>query len=272
MSSGILPKPPGVPIFLKVEASPLQVRLSWTHDPNNTIGYRLERSVNGVNRIQVYSGQIAFYHDLNVAENMTYHYRVSAWNGDGESGFSTTTVTLSSMTFTAAAVTTSRIDLTWMVIAGAVAYRLERSLNGITWTEISSAITGTNHSVTGLSTNTFYHFRLSARNSDMAYSNYATTSATTLANALTTAPTGLAATVSGTIATRLDLSWNSVTGATGYRLEHARRTEPPAGPLFTPELRRRIRTPDSRRERSIFSACSRPIPPAIHPPRRFWKR
>jgi fibronectin type 3 domain-containing protein len=54
----------------------------------------------------------------------------------------------------------------------------------------------------------------------MAYSNFATTSATTFPN-VTGAPTGLTSAVSGTTATQLNLSWNAVTGATTYRLERS---------------------------------------------------
>lgn len=81
---------------------------------------------------------------------------------------------------TATAASASQINLSWTAPSGAISYKVERSPNGSSsWTQITSAITATSYSNTGLSTGTTYYYRVRATNAsgDGAYSG--TASATT---------------------------------------------------------------------------------------------
>ena len=75
---------------------------------------------------------------------------------------------------TAASSTGSSITLSWNPVVNAEAYKLERSFNGTTgWTNADSGsgdIGGTSYTVNGLSCNTTYHFRVSARGDGSPYS------------------------------------------------------------------------------------------------------
>ncbi|MCL2709360.1 MAG: fibronectin type III domain-containing protein [Planctomycetaceae bacterium] len=76
------------------------------------------------------------------------------------------------------AVTANSVTLAWNApnISGTVTpYRLERSTNGTTWTVVSSTITSTTHTATGLDANVNYQFRVSAVNSAPSAVVFATT-------------------------------------------------------------------------------------------------
>jgi len=125
--------------------------------------------------------------------------------------------------FTATPVSQTRIDLTWNSVSGATGYLLQWSSDQVTWFSDQITWTGEQEAVlscfvSGFTANTPCYFQLAAYNSNMAYSNFATANATTLPNA-PGAPTGLAIASSST--TQISVSWNSVSGSTGYELQIA---------------------------------------------------
>ncbi|MCL2623616.1 MAG: fibronectin type III domain-containing protein [Planctomycetaceae bacterium] len=149
-----------------------------------------------------------------------FYYRVKAVNDFGSSAY--TSPSISEYTPPAAptpgtpsVVSSSQIDLSWTPSAGAVGTKVQRSTDETNWIDVYSG-SSTTASATGLAANTLYYFQLAAFNSDMAFSQFATTSATTLASAIQTAPTLTAGTAT---VNSLPFTWNSVTGATGYCLE-----------------------------------------------------
>ena len=182
--------------------------------------------------------------------NTLYYFKVSA-RGDGHP-YSTTFGQQSSgdvsrrttecptapapIGFEVTASTETTITLEWFWVRDAQHYKLERSLDGSTgWTLADAgadSITSGVYRVTGLACNTTYYFRVSACGDGHPYSttygtpspnsNARTTSACTTA---APAPTGLMATAS--TETSVSLSWNPVTDAYRYRLEHSESSSGP---------------------------------------------
>jgi predicted phage tail protein len=107
----------------------------------------------------------------------------------------------------------------WSNVAGETGYRLERSLEGITWTVVTT--TGadvTAYSNSGLLPATTYHYRVVAFNSGGDSPSSAVASATTPGDADTTppsAPGGLKATVAKG---KVNLSWSGSTDTGGSGL------------------------------------------------------
>ena len=118
--------------------------------------------------------------------------------------------------FTAKAVSGSQINLSWNTVSGATGYLVDEWVRGA-WTQIASGGSGsTGCSVTGLTAGTTYYFDVAAYNSAGAsWANYQ--SATTIAKLTPpAAPSFTAKAVSGS---QINLSWNTVSGATGYLVE-----------------------------------------------------
>lgn len=106
------------------------------------------------------------------------------------------------------------VNLSWNGSTGATSYAVYKSTtNGSSYTLVSSSVTATNFSVTGLTNGTTYYFVVTASNASgtSPYSNQA--SATPQAPTPPNAPTNLAASPGNQ---SVSLTWNASTGAASY--------------------------------------------------------
>ena len=83
--------PPSAPTGLNaVAVSSGQINLTWTDSTINEYGFRIERSIDyGLlwNTVAMVGEDIQTYSDTDVVFDTTYWYRVSAYNGSGQSGY-----------------------------------------------------------------------------------------------------------------------------------------------------------------------------------------
>jgi len=221
-------------------ASGTQINLSWTAATDNVgvTGYRIERC-SGVacsNFAQIATTTTAVtYSNTGLTNGTSYSYRVRA--NDAASNLSsystvTTTSTLDTTlptpptSFTATAVSSTQINLSWTASTdnvGVTGYRIERCQGAScsSFAQIATPTT-TSYSDTGLIVSTNYSYRVRATDAGGNLSTYssvatATTPADTQAP---TAPTGLTTTAAS--GTQINLSWTAATdniGVTGYLLE-----------------------------------------------------
>lgn len=86
--------PPAVPSGLLATAvSKSQINLSWTDNSGDSEdGFKIERSTNGSNfsQIATVGKNVTAYQSTGLSRNTTYYYRVRAYNGGGNSGYSGT--------------------------------------------------------------------------------------------------------------------------------------------------------------------------------------
>jgi titin len=235
---------PAAPTNLTATSSTTEtgtINLRWTDNATNESGYKVERSTDGRNFYPLSGTGVNGTSSRNtgLTAGRLYYYRVYAWNAVGTSDYSNVASAVAGQAGTpttpappsglaASAVSTSQINLTWSDNAtNETGYRVERSTNGTTWSLFSNLGVNRNSvSVTGLTANTKYFFRVQALGSsgNSGWSN--TASATTLSSNPTpgtpAAPTILSVAASTTVAKAINVSWrDNATNESGYKIERS---------------------------------------------------
>jgi titin len=203
-----------------------RIVLSWTDNAGNEAGFKVERGTDGVtfSQIAVLGANATTYSNINLVATTTYFYRVRAYEGTNHSGYSNTasSVTLSPpvapTNLVAAAVSSSRINLTWTDNAAYESgFKIERSTDGVNFSQIGTLVAnGTTYSNTNLSAAVTYYYRVRAYDgpNHSPYSNVA--SATTQAAAA--APTNLSAVAASS--SRIVLTWtDNAANEAGFKVE-----------------------------------------------------
>ena len=220
------PPPPPPPSALAATAvSATQIDLSWTDNSSDEDSFRIYRSSDGISFFWYLTAgaNATTLSDTGRSASTTYYYRVTAHNSGGESlksntaGATTFPPPAAPSNLTAAAISSSRIDLSWTDNSNDEdGFKIYRSTDNINFTFYATiAANVTTRSNTSLSSSTTYYYRVLAYNSGgtSAYSNVA--SATTFA--LPAAPTNLSATAVSS--SRIDLSWtDNATDESGFKI------------------------------------------------------
>jgi len=199
-----------------------QITLSWADVPGNA-GYKIERSPNGSTwtQINLPAASVVTYTDSPLAPNQIYYYRVSAKNSAGAYSVasnvqSATTVAVPPPVLNAlTGITTSEITLSWADVPGNAGYKIERSPNGSSWTQIATPLSGeTSYPNSGLAAGTLYYYRVFTKNS---FGYFSVASNVQSATTTLVAPGNLTATVA--TLSSVTLAWSDVVGETNYQVE-----------------------------------------------------
>jgi large repetitive protein len=167
-------------------------------------------------------GNVITYSVSGLTSGTTYYYRVRAYDIDGITGYyNVITVTTAPAAPTAAAasnVAQTSFSANWGSVSGATAYYLDVATdNGFT-----SLVTGFNnlnvgnvvtYSVTGLTGNTTYYYRVRALNT------YGTSDNSNIITVITAPIAPTANNASVITQTSFTANWTASAGATGYRLD-----------------------------------------------------
>jgi subtilisin family serine protease len=165
-------------------SSSSRINLTWTDNAANEAGFKVERSTDGVNFIQIslLVPNATSYFATNLAASTQYFFRVRAYDGNNHSGFSNTAPATtqaapaapSNLTGTPSA---GKISLAWTDNAtNEMGYKLERSTDGVNFTLIGLfGANTTSYPNAGLTSGVTYHYRVRAYDgaNHSAYSNVA---------------------------------------------------------------------------------------------------
>jgi uncharacterized repeat protein (TIGR02543 family) len=143
----------------------------------------------------------------------------AAWSGGGDpNNLPPSTPT----GVTAAALSSSSIQVSWNGASGATGYRVYRSNSPSgSYSMVEAGTSSAYYTDTGLSPNTTYYYKVSAYNSAGESAQSSSASATTLSGqggSAPSTPTGVTATALSS--SSIQLSWNPVSGATGYIISY----------------------------------------------------
>ena len=205
--------------------------VSYWDDVTSETGYILDRSLNdtahwgqitssiGANvtsysNFAGLSAGIHVYYRLR-AKNDTNGLKVSAYSNVADNWTRPAALTA----LTATAVSGTQVQLNWESVTGESGFKIERSLTGAadSWTTVTTLNQAdvTSHTESGLSPQTHYYFQVHSSNDGGNAGHSNTVNLLTLP----ATPTGLGAEAAS--CTQLNLSWNSVSGVTGYKLERS---------------------------------------------------
>ena len=205
-----------------------QIDLAWTDNATNEDGFRIERC-QGVGcttftEITTVGANVTTYQNTALTLDISYSYRVRAYNAAGTSSYSNT-ATATTMppaaptTLTATPVSGSQINLAWQDNASNEAgFRIEQCQGAGCTAFVEIATVGANvtsYQSTGLTLGTSYTYQVRAYNAagTSGYSNPATAIPHELA-----APTNLVATTVS--ASEIDLAWtDNSDNEDGFRIE-----------------------------------------------------
>ena len=165
---------PQTPINVTATAGNGLVNLSWTA-ASDALTYDIYRSTDSGNEVLYEQGIVGTtYTDNSVTNGVTYYYEISAGNGVGQSNESqevsaTPVPPLCAVpaSFTATAISSSQIGLSWTEAAGtATSFTIERSTNQVTFTPLTT-LDGTATSFVdadGIVPGNTYDYEISATN------------------------------------------------------------------------------------------------------------
>ncbi|WP_250631599.1 fibronectin type III domain-containing protein [Rhodoflexus caldus] len=229
------PQPPAAPANLTASATgQTTVVLSWNAVSGAT-GYHVYRSTTGgftpssANRVSSNVAANAF-NDTGLQASTTYFYVVTAVNANGESAASNQAQATTQAApqppaapanLTASATGQTTVALSWNAVSGATGYHVYRSTTGgftpSSANRVASNVAANAFNDTGLQASTTYFYVVTAvnANGESVTSNQAQAT-TQAAPQPPAAPANLTASATGQ--TTVVLSWNAVSGATGYHV------------------------------------------------------
>ena len=201
-----------------------QLKLTWTQEEERISGFKIGRKAGSGSFTQIaqVGKDVIQYTDTGLNYVMDYTYRVSAFTAENESGYATSTSTTTSFPsptgLAGTPIDDQSIQLTWSDnCVFEDGYRLERSEDGVSFTQISEL--GENiieYTDTGLNYGTGYTYRAKAF-TDANESNYATSNTTNLSFP---SPTNLTATAVDD--QTIQLTWSdNCSFEDGYKLERS---------------------------------------------------
>jgi hypothetical protein len=229
-----MPIPAAPAALVASTASSSQINLTWTDPSTNEAGFRIERSLDGVNFATLTNLGVnaVSFADTGLTASKPYWYRIYAYNSGGPSAYSNTATTTTSApvavpkapaSLALTVSSSSSITLKWRdYSSNESGFVIERSLNGTTFAQIATVGAGIiTFKDTFLSPLTKHWYRVCAYNSGGNSAYTAVVAATTVAiPPIPNAPTLPTLTVVNNAS--LKLGWkDNASNEAGFKIERS---------------------------------------------------
>ena len=226
---------PAAPSNLAANAfSTSQINLNWTDNSSNEDGFKIERSTDNQNfaEIATVGPNINAYSNTGLPQATTFYYRVSAFKGGEDSGYSNVATAATTQdppaapsNLSATAASSGQINLSWVDHSTTEEnFEVERcqgaGCTSFGWIAETGA-NATGYSNTGLQASTTYRYRVRAANGsgDSGYTNIAEATTPAASNGRPAPPSNLSGAAVSTA--QINMTWgdnsNNETGFKVYR-------------------------------------------------------
>lgn len=201
-----------------------QIYLSWNFLANADY-YYVYRSTSSGSYNYITAVSTTNYPDTGLNPNTTYLYKISAYNSNGTSSYSSVVsakTAPAAPTLTAVADDTDSITLNWSSVTGASTYVVYTATSSggpfTSLTNVTAPATTYNH--TGLTAGTNYYYKVLAKNSSGLAGDYSSVASVTTEGGVPAVPTNFTATpADGSF--EIGLTWTAVSGATSYSISRS---------------------------------------------------
>lgn len=161
------------------------------------------------------------YLDSSLTTGTTYYYKVVAYHSDNpkiigsESNIAGLKVIPTTPIITVTPTSYNSLTINWNSVEGATGYRIFRSTSSSgTYASVTTVTSGTSYINSGLATGTTYYYKILAYRTEGTVTTNSAYSAVKYAKVVPAAPGGISA--QSASATGIKITWNKVSGATGY--------------------------------------------------------
>jgi hypothetical protein len=223
-AAAVVPNAPSNVFVNPAFATNASLRVAWEDNSGNETGFEIDRRIaddqlqyGSWSNIATVGANTTSYTNTGLTEASLYDYRVRAVNATGNSAYGTGNTTFgwtnpnAPSNFTVTSSTSSSVSLSWTDNSTRnTSYLLQYKLSGNSfWTNATSpGANATSATISGLTPDRTYNFRIAAERGAVATSSFIETSGSTLAAipAPPTAPTGVSASAS-TTAVAVTVTW-----------------------------------------------------------------
>jgi fibronectin type 3 domain-containing protein len=228
LAAGAGTAPGAAPTGLTATVTANSITLSW-NSVTGALTYLVYRGSSSSGPWEIKgTPTAASYTDGGLSSGTTYYYKVAGVNNGGEGPhsevYSAATqgagggLPAAPVTVNAAALSSGAIEISWTTVSGAASYRVYRSTDAVNFTLVGFP-SGLSYTDGGLSSSTTYYYRVSAVNGSGEGPQSQIASAVTSGDGggyPPQAPTGLK--IASPSPSGIGLSWNSVSGASSYKV------------------------------------------------------
>lgn len=217
--NGTVPAPPSEkPVITSANGdNHTEVTIKWS-EVSGATKYKVERRKAGDDNYSTAEDSTTklTFTDTGLSKNQRYYYKVTAYNGSTKLGTSEPAGVYTKFDPpTIAAVSDSKLKLTWDSVAKAESYTIMRKKSGGEYSELKT-VTDTSYTDSGLSASTQYYYWIKA-NCNVDGTSLVAKSTSSGQYTFTKAP--VIKEVDDISKSEVKIIWNAVTGASSYRID-----------------------------------------------------